>query len=115
MTEATNELRGQYDDFLVKSSEIISQDFDITVYLAEDASTEGIKEQAKTLIENMMKLPREEMNALYTDSIVKILSTNITGYRKTDIRLPAGDQSYDESKVIVAGEVNVEVKNVRKG
>lgn len=115
VTEATNELRGQYDDFLVKSSEIISQDFDITVYLAEDASTEGIKEQAKTLIENMMKLPREEMNALYTDSIVKILSTNITGYRKTDIRLPAGDQSHDESKVIVAGEVNVEVKNVRKG
>ncbi len=113
--EECDKLRGQYDDFLVKSSEIIKQDFDLTVYLAEDASTDGVDEQAKTLIENMMKLPRGEMNALYRDSIVHTLSEKITDYRKTDIRLPAADQLYDEGKVIIAGTVRVEVKNVTRG
>lgn len=62
-----------------------------------------------------MKLPREEMNALYRDSIINRLSTKIVGYRKTDIRLPAEDQLLDESKVIIAGNIKVEVKNVKKG
>lgn len=114
VTEEVEQLKGQYDDFLVKSSEIVTQDFDITIYLAEDASTEGVEEQAKKLIENMMQLPREEMNALYRDSIINILSTKITGYRKTDIRLPAADQLLTESEVIIAGSIKVEVKNVKK-
>ena len=54
------------------------------VYLAEDAATDGVDAQAVKLIEEMMALTRGEMNTLYRDSIIQVLSTKIDNYRKTD-------------------------------
>lgn len=110
--EAIEPLKGNYEDYLVKSSEGVRQDFELVIYLAEDAATDGVDAQATKLIEDMMALTRGEMNTLYRDSIIQVLSTKIDNYRKTDILQPSDDMVLEQDKVIMAGDINVTVRNV---
>lgn len=110
--EAIEPLKGNYEDYLVKSSEIVRQDFELVVYLAEDVATDGVDAQAEKLIEDMMALTRGEMNTLYRDSIIQVLSTKIEEYRKTDILQPPDDMVLEQDKVIMAGDITVTVRNV---
>ena len=111
--EAIEPLKGNYEDYLVKSSEVVRQPFELVVYLAEDVATDGVDAQAVRLIKEMMALPRREMNTLYRDSIIQVLSTKIDNYRKTDILQPSGDILLAQGKVIVEGEVTMTVRNVQ--
>lgn len=63
-------------------------------------------------VEDMMALTRGEMNTLYRDSIIQVLSTKIDNYRKTDILQPSDDMVLEQDKVIMAGDINVTVRNV---
>ena len=110
--DAIEPLKGNYEDYLVKSSEVVRQAFELVVYLAEDAATEGVDAQAEKLIEDMMALTRGEMNTLYRDSIIQALSTKIDNYRKTDILQPSEDMVLEQDKVIMAGDITVAVRNV---
>ena len=110
--EAIEPLKGNYEDYLVKSSEVVRQGFELVVYLAENAATDGVDAQAAKLIEEMMALTREEMNTLYRDSIIQALSTKIDNYRKTDILQPSEDMVLEQDKVIMAGDISVVVRNV---
>lgn len=76
------------------------------------AATDGVDAQATKLIEDMMALTRGEMNTLYRDSIIQVLSTKIDNYRKTDILQPSDDMVLEQDKVIMAGDINVTVRNV---
>lgn len=113
--EAIEPLKGNYEDYLVKSSEVVRQAFELVVYLAEDAATDGVDAQAAKLIEYMMALTRGEMNTLYRDSIIQVLSTKIDNYRKTDILQPSEDMLLGQDKVIMAGDITVAVRNVAQG
>ena len=113
--DAIEPLKGNYEDYLVKSSEVVRQAFELVVYLAEDAATDGVDAQAAKLIEEMMALTRGEMNTLYRDSIIQALSTKIDNYRKTDILQPSEDMLLGQDKVIMAGDINVTVRNVAQG
>lgn len=113
--DAIEPLKGNYEDYLVKSSEVVRQAFELVVYLAEDAATDGVDAQAAKLIEEMMALTRGEMNTLYRDSIIQALSTKIDSYRKTDILQPPGDMVLGQDKVIMAGDITVAVRNVAQG
>ena len=111
--EAIETLKGNYEDYLVKSSEVVIQDFEIVVYLASGMSTEGVDAQARRIIEDMMNLSRnEDLNLLYRDSIISRFSNQISGYKKSDIIEPASDVHLDKNKVIMMGNVNVVVRNV---
>lgn len=59
-----------------------------------------------------MKLPRDEMNTLYKDSIISALC-EIENYRKTVFKAPTEDMELSGDKVIMAGNITVEVKNVK--
>lgn len=110
--EAIEPLRGQYEDYLVRSGQVVVQNIDVTIYLAQYASTNGVKEVAKNIIANVMKLPRDEMNTLYRDSIINALC-DIENYRKTVFTAPTEDMELDVDKVILAGDITVEVRNVK--
>ena len=112
VSEVIEPLKGNYEDYLVKSSTTVRQDFELVIYLAEDISTAGVAEKAEELIDDLMGLTREELHVLYRDSIIRKLSTNIDNYKKTDIIQPAEDVVLDENKVILAGNVEITVKNV---
>lgn len=115
VSAAIEPLKGNYEDYLVRSSVVVRQDFELVIYIAEDISTIGVKEKAEGLIRELMGLKREELNVLYRDSIIQILSSNIEKYKKTDILQPSEDIILAEDKVIMAGNVTVTVKNVSTG
>lgn len=52
------------------------------------------------------------MQGEYRDSIIQVLSTKIDNYRKTDILQPSDDMVLEQDKVIMAGDINVTVRNV---
>jgi uncharacterized phage protein gp47/JayE len=110
--KAVEPLKGQYADYLVRSSEVVVQDINVIIYLAQYASTDGVKEKAQNIITNVMKLPRDEMNTLYKDSIISALC-EIENYRKTVFKAPTEDMELSGDKVIMAGNITVEVKNVK--
>lgn len=105
-------LKGQYEDYLVKSAEIVPLEFDLVIYLSEDAVTDGVRQQAQNVIQELMALTGTEMNTLYHDSIIYALRSNIKDYRKTDIRQPAEDVVLEKEKVLTAGVINIEVRKV---
>lgn len=110
---STSYLKGNYDDFLYKSSEVISQDITLTLYIAKDTSTDGVKESAEYIIEDMMQLSkREELNSLYMDDIRYALKTGIQNYKRVEFSLPLEDMDLNKDKVIVLGNLSVTVLNV---
>lgn len=110
---ATAYLKGNYDDFLYKSATIVNVNIELTLYIAKDASTDGIQQTAEKIIEKFMQLSsREELNCLYMDDIRYALKSNIETYKRVEISAPDGDLELDKEKVIMLGDIEVTVKNV---
>lgn len=108
--QATSYLKGNYDDWLYKSSEIINQNIELTIYMAKDTSTEGVKETAEKLIQNYMQLGnRTELNSLYTDDIRYILKDNIRDCKRVYITSPETDIELSNEKVVMLDNVSVTV------
>lgn len=110
---ATAYLKGNYDEFLYKSSTIVNVDIKLTLYIAKDASTDGVQQTAEKTIEKFMQLSsREELNCLYMDDIRYALKSDIETYKRAEISSPDGDIELDKGKVIMLGGIEVIVKNV---
>lgn len=110
---ATAYLKGNYDDFLYKSSTIVNVDIKLTLYIAKDASTDGVQQTAEKTIEKFMQLSsREELNCLYMDDIRYAMKSDIETYKRAEISSPDGDIELDKGKVIMLGGIEVIVKNV---
>lgn len=110
---ATAYLKGNYDDFLYKSSTIVNVDIKLTLYIAKDVSTDGVQQTAEKTIEKFMQLSsREELNCLYMDDIRYALKSDIETYKRAEISSPDGDIELDKGKVIMLGGIEVIVKNV---
>ena len=109
---ATTYLKGNYDAFLYKSSTIVNVDIKLTLYIAKDASTDGVQQTAEKTIEKFMQLSsREELNCLYMDDIRYALKSDIETYKRAEISSPDGDIELDKGKVIMLGGIEVIVKN----
>lgn len=54
--EAVQEIKGEYDNLLIKSAETVHQDVSVTVELPELISGEGVKEKARYAVENYFKV-----------------------------------------------------------
>ena len=110
--QAIDTLRDNYEDYLVKPGEIVYQDVDITLHLRAGTSTTDVADAAKTLISSAMRLSnRSDFNLFLQDDIRYILKSNIPGYRKTVFTSPATDVELAQDKVIVLGNITVQVAN----
>jgi len=104
-------IKGPYDNLLVKSSETVLQDIEIVIYIAEDASDEGIVEIAETTIMDLLavKIDRE-LNKLYLDDIRYALKNAIKVLKKTTFISPDDDVLLTNDKVIILGSLNITVE-----
>ena len=110
--QAIDTLRDNYEDYLVKPGEIVYQDVDITLHLRAGTSTTDVADVAKTLISSAMRLSnRSDFNLFLQDDIRYILKSNIPGYRKTVFTSPATDVELAQDKVIMLGNITVQVAN----
>ena len=113
LDKVADTIKGPYDNLLVKSSETVHQDIEIIIYIAEDASSEGIKERAEAIIADLLKISKErELNKLYKDDIIYSLKRDIQVYKKSDIISPAEDVILSNDKVIILGELIISVERV---
>lgn len=111
--EETRYLKGNYDDFLYKSSEVFIQDIRLTLYIAKDEARDGIKEQAENVISTMMQLSnRTELNCLYMDDIRYMLKKEINSYKRVIFDTPVEDFELENNKVVMLGTLSVNVVNV---
>lgn len=111
--EETRYLKGNYDDFLYKSSEVFIQDIRLTLYIAKDEAIDGIKEQAENVISTMMQLSnRTELNCLYMDDIRYMLKKEINSYKRVIFDTPVEDIELENNKVVMLGTLSVNVVNV---
>ncbi len=111
--EAIKEMEGSYGNYLVKPAKSIKQNFTLTVYVEHGVSLVGYEDQVRTAVSDLMKVSkRKELNTLYRDEIIGKLISNIQGYKKTDITVPAADVIAEKGNVIVAGDIQVTVKNI---
>lgn len=110
---ATSYLKGNYDDFLYKSSTVVSQDISLILYIAKDTSTKGVKESAEYIINDMMQLSnRNELNCLYMDDIRYVLKKEISNYKRVEFQTPIEDIELENDKVVMLGNLEVVVMNV---
>ena len=110
--QAIDTLRDNYEDYLVKPGEIVYQDVDITLHLRAGTSTTDVADVAKTLISSAMRLSnRSDFNLFLQDDIRYILKSDIPGYRKTVFTSPATDVELAQDKVIMLGNITVQVVN----
>ncbi|MCM1161486.1 MAG: baseplate J/gp47 family protein [Roseburia sp.] len=110
---ATSYLKGNYDDFLYKSSTVIHQDISLTVYISKEASLEGVKATAEHIIEDVLQLgKREELNCLYMDDVRYALKKGIANCKRVEFSKPAADIEGEKDVVVMLGSLEVEVLNV---
>lgn len=88
---------------------------DIVLHLKSGTSTSDVEDVAKTLIASAMKLSnRSEFNVFLQDDIRYVLKSSIPGYRKTVFTTPATDLELAQDKVIMLGNITVQVVNTRR-
>ncbi len=110
---ATSYLKGNYDDFLYKSSTVIRQDISLTIYISKEASTTGVKATAEHIIEDVLQLgKREELNCLYMDDVRYALKKGIADCKRVEFSKPAADIEKEKDVVVMLGSLEVEVLNV---
>lgn len=112
VSAAVDKLKGNYEDYLVKSAEISRQDFVLTIWLAENASKDGVKEAAEDIINSLLGINRKELNRFYRDSLIQAFAERIIDYRTADITIPAGNIMLDKGTVVLAGDISINVKNI---
>lgn len=110
---ATSYLKGNYDDFLYKSSTIEYQDISLELYIAKDTSSDGLQELAETKIREIMDISkRDELNCVYLDDIRYLLKQEIPNYKRAIFKTPLSDIELENNKVIMLGNLEVIIKNV---
>lgn len=110
---ATSYLKGNYDDFLYKSSTVIRQDISLTIYISKEVSTTGVKATAEHIIEDVLQLgKREELNCLYMDDVRYALKKGIADCKRVEFSKPAADIEEEKDVVVMLGSLEVEVLNV---
>ncbi len=111
--DAANTVKGPDDDLLVKSSEIVVQDFEIVIYIPTSASDAGVISAAESAIIKLMQFDKNrELNKLYKDEIVYSLRNEIAVYKKSDISIPSEDVILTNDKVLVLGSINITVERI---
>lgn len=112
VSDAIENLKGNYEDYLVRSAAVSRQNFRLTIWLAEDASKDGVKETAEDIINSLLGVNRKELHRFYRDTLIKALADRIIDYRTADIIEPSGNIMLEKGMVVLAGDINVTVKNI---
>ncbi len=108
------DIKGVYDDVLVKSAETVGVDVNIVLYIDYNASEQGLKERAIEYVKGYFEISnKRELNTLYLSELIfyvrKNLDEEITAIKVVE---PATDVKLEKDKVIILNQVNVSIERV---
>lgn len=107
---AANDIKGETDDILVKSATTVMQDISIVITIPRLASDDGIGEKATAVIESYFKISKDRnLNELIQVDLLYALKDNINIIKNVKILNPDDDLVLEKDKVIIVGEIDVEV------
>lgn len=107
---AADQIKGPYDDVLVKSSETVPQDIDVTIWIPADADDTGLEAREKAVLTDLLKIRKgRELNRLVHSDIIYATRKDSDIIRNVIVTTPSSDVELENDKVIVLGEVNVTI------
>lgn len=108
--EAVQEIKGEYDNLLVKSAETVHQDINVTIELPELISGEGVEEKAHYAVENYFKVSiSRKLNELVLLDLYIAIKQEVPILKNIKILEPPNDIKLAKGNVILLGELNVTV------
>jgi uncharacterized phage protein gp47/JayE len=111
--EAADKIKAPYDNVLVKSAQVVSQDLDITLYIPTLSDDTGLEDKAMTTITEAFKMTKNRnLNELYKSDLIFALKKDIDILKNVKIPSPADDVILENDKVIVLGNVNITIQKV---
>ena len=111
--EACNGIKGVYDNLLIKSAETVSVDVSLTLYISYSVSDAGLIESAIEYTKDYFKVSKaRELNTLYTSELIFHVRKNIDILKGIKVEAPEDDMVLEKNKVIILGDVNVQVERV---
>lgn len=111
--DACNEIKGTYDNLLVKSADTVPQNVELVLYLPYNINDEGIIEDAINYTREYFKVSKNrELNTLYTSELIFHVRKNIDVLKGIKVVQPSSDQVLSKDKVIILGDVNVTIERV---
>lgn len=108
--DAVQEIKGEYDNLLVKSAETVHQDIHVMVELPELISNEGIEEKARYAVENYFKVSTSrKLNELVLLDLYIAIKQEIPVLKNIKILEPPNDIKLAKGNVILLGGLKVTV------
>lgn len=109
--EAAESIKGEYDNLLVKSSEVVRQDVGLTIILPRLSSMEGIKEQAEQIIKDYFAISTaRELHQFIRLDIIYLLKKGIPFIKNIRYTSPTDDVLLNTGTVIILGDLEVNVQ-----
>ncbi len=110
---ACDEVKGVYDNILVKSAETVITDIDLILYISSTADDTGLAEKATQYTKDYFKISStRELNKFYQSELIFHIRKNIDILKGIKVVAPDEDLQYTTSEIIVLGEVNVTIERV---
>ncbi len=110
---AVSQVKGVYDNILVKSAETITTDIDLILYISQTADDSGLYEKAVEYTKDYFKISTaRELNTFYQSELIFHIRKNIDILKGIKVVNPATDLQYAKNEIIVLGEVNITVERV---
>ena len=107
---AADEIKGEYDNLLIKSAVTVVQDVTVVITLAKSASDEGVATRANAIIVDFFRISKDRnLNELMHVDLLYALKKGIPIMKNVKITEPAEDVLLDKDKVIVLGKVTVTI------
>lgn len=107
--EATK-IKGPYDNLLVMSSETVSQDVSVTLWIPIDADDTGLEERAEVILSDLLRVKKgRSLNELNHADIIYALRKDLSILKNVKVTLPVDDVALDNDKVITLGIVVITI------
>ncbi len=108
--EAVEEIRGEYDNLLIKSAVTVYQDLDVLIELPELISGDGVEDHTRYAVENYFKVSTSrKLNELVLLDLYIGIKQEIPVLKNIKINNPAGDIKLAKGNVILLGQLTVAV------
>lgn len=106
-----NSIKGEYDNILVKSSITVPQDVSVILTISDAVTDRDIQERATTVITELLKISKDRnLNELPLVDVIFALKSKIPTIKNIKFITPTEDIILDSDKVIVSGQVSVNVQ-----
>lgn len=110
---AVSNIQGAYDDLVVKSSVNVQQPIHVKLFVPESPRYDDSIERAQdSLIQLLQISGNRKLNELNLTDIIFAIKNDNPDIRNIKVFSPSADVMLSNDKVIVAGEINVEMERV---